>query len=62
MRCAMSTVTELVFWNETANRSAGWNFSIAQAIASSALIRSTPALTSAGSTTSPPIGGSAGAG
>ena len=47
----MSIVTELVFWNETANRSCGWNVSIAQAIASSAVSASTSAVTSAGSTT-----------
>ena len=50
-------ITELVFWNETANRSLGWKVSIAQAMASSAESSSILAVISAGSTTSPLIDG-----
>ena len=50
----MSIVTELVFWNDAANRRRGWNVSSAQAIASAAPSPSRWALTSRGSIDSPP--------
>ena len=55
----MSTITELVFWNETANRSSSSKRSIAQAIASSALIPRPRRIGRVDD--SPPIVGSSGA-
>ena len=49
----MSIVTELVFWNEAANRSRGWKVLIAHPIVSAALRLSSSLETSRGSIVSP---------
>ena len=58
MPCAIETITELVFWNETAKPSPEPKVSTAHAIASSAPISSTSAEIRSGSTSLPPIVGS----
>jgi hypothetical protein len=60
-RWAMSTMTELVFWNEMAKRTSSPKRSAAQAIASSAASGSTSARSASGSASSPFRTGSFGA-